>query len=1608
MSSRSDHYDQFDPNREFYDAAGELSFDGYSPASYEDTSHGESNDAESAQNYQRDDSYDRHPRDDTTNYFVQPRVSFACEICRSSFSSRNKLFKHIKLLKHQKKPTMTHGEVVTNMFADMGSTPEVICSDAPPVKGDGLAFRDYNYLELAMRTSPESSDKSVCGDSGCGMSCIDKKFFMQEYPNIQPSVVDSPIEIRGLGGKMTMSTEFAVLPVYFPGHKPGSKTKALARVEKEFHIVENLSCNALIGNDILKPEKMSIDLEHQQIKIGSCGGLVCPVRIVPRDKPINNRMVRTTTTSRLRSHAKTLVPVRIKGLPQDRDFRFIAQYNASNSYLAVCGHFPEAIIDANSQFVAYYNNSESDIMLPANSSIGHVREWDLTETATKENPDVINCHFAVPGILPSIKFAAKIGLTALQCAQALGSGQVFYPKPDVMLGKELQADSYALLPRHVQAPINPNSLLPDIASLYNKSTSESNAANTPTQADIFSLLPRLEPTHEKPSKFGAGAVNVNDTDDITPEQVTTLKNVLSEFPTLWEDRIGRVIEPEEDWMEIPLKEGAVIESRGRYKVSKRDEAAIDEVFDRALQDGRMSLVHGVIPAGWPVFVVWNKGKARPVVDLRGLNKLVVRDSYPLPYQDAILEPISGKCFISIVDLQKAYYQRYIRKHERWKTTVLTHRGQEQFNVVPMGYAVSPSHMQKFMDKVLRKHWKYARCYIDDIVIFSDTFEEHVEHLRAVLLTLSELGMTLSPDKCYIAYHSVQLLGHVVDRYGLSTLPEKVSAIASMEFPKHLKDLELFIGLSGYYRHFIARYAALIEPLQKRKTVMLRGVARRGKDRTSQTKLIQNPSELELASFQIIKDALCSPKLLVHHDHKLPLLVYVDSSVEGGFAAAVHQVPKDTMQDKKLTVEDILNGRHDKKLERPVNYLSRMLNKHEVNYWPTELEIAGIIWTMQKIRHLIEGSNPTKIFTDHKGAEDIMDMTTLKTKSTVRQNLRLTRASQFVSQYPNVKIVYRKGRDNVNADALSRLIHLRTQHHPDNDTEGVYGFIVTVVGLSMATLSQLEEGYRKDRHLSFIYDEVKSRLDKKDLVLRREIPSDEVLPYNVFEEIDKFAPETVQYQGFQGRLCYNYLLLYIVDPLDGHPRLCIPANCHKIFFEAAHDNSTHAGFEKAYKKLRPNYYIKNLAASLRAYIRSCPSCQVNNTLRHKPYGLLQLISTPASPFEMVTLDLVVKLPPSEYEGQEYDSIMTVTDKLTKMSTLILGRENWTAEQWANAFFRSYYRRWGVPSRIITDRGKVFLSDFWTALFRILRTTLLVTTAYHPQSDGQSERTNQTVEIALRHLVNVRKNNWASCLAEVEFTMNNTVNASTGKSPMQFLAGMNAPSALDAARHPVPLNTATDWFTVREELRDDARHALTFAQAKMSVYYDRKHTPISFKKGDLAYIRLAGSMEPGYHLPDTSHKLSQQRVGPFKVVDTVGKLAYKLDVPASWKIHPVISVAHLERHTPDTFDRTSLVLPDVVVGHDGQEEEEWEVEDIVRERYNKRRKRQEYYVKWKGFGPENNTWEPVENLVNSQEAMDRFKDNLTTVASTYFLPAPSVTPRYEGSLSIRFVDSRAAMG
>lgn len=194
------------------------------------------------------------------------------------------------------------------------------------------------------------------------------------------------------------------------------------------------------------------------------------------------------------------------------------------------------------------------------------------------------------------------------------------------------------------------------------------------------------------------------------------------------------------------------------------------------------------------------------------------------------------------------------------------------------------------------------------------------------------------------------------------------------------------------------------------------------------------------------------------------------------------------------------------------------------------------------------------------------------------------------------------------------------------------------------------------------------------------------------------------------------------------RLCIPPALEQEVFEQAHNLSNHGGFHRCQDRLAHNLFIRHLNKNLRTYIAHCPACQLNQTKRHMPYGSLVPISTPMIPFHTIAMDFIMGLPVTAAGN---DALLTLTCKATKKNLLVPGKETWSAAQWGHVVLRELMRHdWGVPKSIISDRDPRFMSDFWKGIFQRLGTKFLTSAAYHPQTDGQSERTNQSVEIGLR--------------------------------------------------------------------------------------------------------------------------------------------------------------------------------------------------------------------------------------------------------------------------------------
>ena len=246
-------------------------------------------------------------------------------------------------------------------------------------------------------------------------------------------------------------------------------------------------------------------------------------------------------------------------------------------------------------------------------------------------------------------------------------------------------------------------------------------------------------------------------------------------------------------------------------------------------------------------------------------------------------------------------------------------------------------------------------------------------------------------------------------------------------------------------------------------------------------------------------------------------------------------------------------------------------------------------------------------------------------------------------------------------------------------------------------------------------------------------------------------------------------------------------------------------------------------------------------------------------------------------------MSLTCKFSKRVTLIEGADTWSAEQWAKAFLKHLdLIDWGLPGELITDHDPKFLNKFWAELFARLGVKLLHSTAYHLQTDGSGEHTNQIVEIALRFFVHALEDTslWPEVLPRIQSILNNTSSSTTGKTPNKVAYGFSPHRPLDLLSNSLLPNTL--------QVRTDATDAISFALANQKAHYDRKHQPLFMKVGDWAMLKL----HKGYFIPFSAgvmKKFTQQYIGPFRIPEKVGRLAYKLDVPLDWRVHPVFSVA-----------------------------------------------------------------------------------------------------------------------
>ena len=1485
--------------------------------------------AEGFEGHHDHEAYDDFAHDDhedlVEGYFSKttPATDYQCEHCRHKTTSRNKLFNHLREECWKKPSASTASSTSTSkdLIADAltsesgkpATEPLIIPSVSEPVPGTGYAFRNYHYAVTHISWKPAGEKKESCADAGCTMTMADRTFIPA---SAEVKKMAAKIPIRGLGSKIHHSDEYAILTFYMEGVLPDS-TRAFAQITREIHVVDDLKAGMLIGADILTPERMVIDFATQSIKIGSCRDMTVPMDSRARSEPIK-RTVKSSSRMILPPRATMQIPVAYAGeLPMDRDLLFEPQCSIP---LGHAGGVYAHMVDASFQAVQVRNDTDLSVVIPRKARLGVLGEYE------QDGYFPIGAHHADLAATGWRNWKTKLARDIVTVATAMTAA-----------------------------------VAPDLQASLRKPTADTSSGSMAVTID-----PSLE--HIMPN-----GVTIYG----KPEAAEPLARLLNEHQDLFIDQGQTVDIPEEEWMPIPLKPDATFKPAKVYPVGQKDKEVIDATFDKLHDQGKMTWSMQPTPYSYPVFVVWkdtpNGRKGRVVVDIRELNKMTETDSYPLPLQSEIIALLLGYAYLSTIDAVGWFHQFLVARNDRHKFTVVSHRGQEESAVALMGYKGSPPYVQRQTDAMLRPFKAFAKAFVDDIIIFSHTLQEHLSHLRQIFELFRSKRVSLSPTKSFIGYPSVTLLGQRVDGLGMSTSQEKIHAITNLRFPETLRDLEIFLGLTGWLRSSIPRYAQLANPLQERKTILTKGLGAGAKGpsrkRSATRVLFYAPTEAEVEAFRKLQQAFASPSFLVHYDSTRPLFVDLDASKSFGFAAMIYHHKQDQVPESsnKIARTDV----------QPIMFLSRCLNTAEHNYWPTELEVAGIVWVVKKIRHMIESSlkPPVIVYTDHSAAVPISKQTTLNTTSTDKLNLRLIRASQYLSAF-NLELRHKAGKSNTVPDALSRLPQASTTQSTESEgaLDALYGstecwpeppsitpaepvavYHATLVEMSDDFKQRLKQGYTKDPHWERLLQMLKPSAE--------DVTATPAATHTTQAESAKRVPG-IPFVLREG-------LIYHINGEDRW-RLGVPPSMEQEMFEQAHDLSNHGGYHRCYDRLSHTVFIRHLSKRLRTYIAHCPECQLNQTKRHKPYGSLIPITTPAIPFHTIAMDFIVALPLTK---AGYDCLLTITCKATKRNLLVPGKETWSAAQWAEVVLRTLLQHdWGVPRCIISDRDPRFMSAFWKEIFGRLHVKFLTSTAYHPQTDGQSERTNQTVEIALRfHLTANPDDEWDEILPYIQATLNNSPSSITGLAPNELCYGFKVNDAMGMLLAD-PSVSAEAFHKLRLVKREEADDAIAFSSTIMKARYDAKHLALNLKEGDDVFLRL----HHGYSIPGLSNrKLSQQRVGPFKILAKVGHLAYRLKLPPVMRIHPVISVAQLEPATAtaagasDPYERRVNIEPPPV----HNEGDDSEVGMIMGKRIT--RGKPEYLLHWKDWGHEHNVWYTIEDLPDAMELVDDYERKLALI-------------------------------
>ncbi|SJL18610.1 uncharacterized protein ARMOST_22207 [Armillaria ostoyae] len=612
--------------------------------------------------------------------------------------------------------------------------------------------------------------------------------------------------------------------------------------------------------------------------------------------------------------------------------------------------------------------------------------------------------------------------------------------------------------------------------------------------------------------------------------------------------------------------------------------------------------------------------------------------------------------------------------------------------------------------------------------------------------------------------------------------------------------------------------------------------------------------------------------------------------------------------------------------RPVAFMSKALTATERNYEIYDKELLAIMLALSEWCHYLMGAlEDVEIWTDHQNLQYF--------RKPQKLNRRQARWVTELAEYHFV-LKHKPGTANVKADLLSR----RSDHDQGEDDNGD----ITVLSpehfraMIMPTISETHERVRTATRQKELWDKgIAASLEHER---------------GITEE--------------DGILYYDSRV-YV--PRHSSLRGEIIAQSHD------HITAGHPGIAKTRELVQREYWWPKIQKDIKAYVKGCETCQRTKSNTQAKSAPLHPNAIPTEPWTHISVDMVTGLP----DSNGHDALLVIVDCFSKAIILIPCNVELSAAGWARILRDHVYARHGMPQVVISDRGPQFVSAFMKELYRMLDITQNASTAFHPQTDGQTERVNQEVEKYLRIFINYHQDDWADWLPLAEFAHNNRAHSATGRSPFMILYGRNPRIRPDSPRTPnAKVPAASDFSKAIAQIHKETEAALDEAAGHMKAQYDKHKRPTrEYHIGDKVWLDTTN-----LHLPRPKKKLDDKRVGPFLVLEKTGASAYKLKLPPHWKIHPRFNEKLLSPFIPPSFpnqEQPPPPPPDLIDG-----EEEWEIEEILDSKTRKVRGKRgqpsttvvDYFIKWVGHTREHNSWVTASEMGNAQEAIAEYEEKM----------------------------------